>query len=186
MPISIITSKDQHSEKFRQVNPLQKVPALVIDGHTLIESLSIIHYLEETRPSYRLLPLDLMKRTKAREISEVIASGIQPLQNVGLLAHLEKGKKREWAQQWIKTGFTALETLLRDSAGKYCVGNEITIADCCLVPQVYNARLHKVDVTMFPIISRIDSELMNHEAFQDSHPLNQPDAPTDENERKMI
>lgn len=110
------------------------------DGHILIESLSIMHYLEETRPQRPILPQDVHKRAKVREICEVIASGVQPLQNLIVLIHVGEEKKKEWAQHWITRGFRAIEKLLSTSAGKYCVGDEITMADCCLVPQVFNAR----------------------------------------------
>lgn len=100
-----------------------------------------MHYLDEAYPeSYQLLPKDAIKRCKVREISEVIASGIQPIQNMGLLEHLDEDKRKEWAQFWIRRGLGAVEKLLSASAGKFCVGDEITMADCCLLPQLYNAR----------------------------------------------
>lgn len=99
-----------------------------------------MHYLEETRPQRPLLPQDVHKRCKVREICEVITSGIQPLQNLIVLIHVGEEKKKEWAQHWITRGFRAIEKLLSTSAGKFCVGDEISMADCCLVPQVFNAR----------------------------------------------
>lgn len=81
-----------------------------------------------------------MERCKVREISEVIASGIQPIQNTGVLHYLDEAERGEWAKHWITRGFDAVEKLLSSSAGKFCVGDEITMADCCLIPQVYNAR----------------------------------------------
>lgn len=110
------------------------------DGHTLIESVAIMHYLEETRPQRPLLPQDVHKRAKTREVCEVITAGIQPLQNLIVLIHVGEEKKKEWAQHWITRGFRAIEKLLSTSAGKFCIGDEITMADCCLVPQVFNAR----------------------------------------------
>lgn len=99
-----------------------------------------MHYLEETRPQRSLLPQDVHKRCKVRELCEVITSGIQPLQNLIVLIHVGEEKKKEWAQHWITRGFRAIEKLLSTSAGKFCVGDEISMADCCLVPQVFNAR----------------------------------------------
>lgn len=165
-PISLIKSGgEQHCNEYREVNPMEQVPALQIgeyldcefcisyilinivsnlymyvDGHTLIESLAIMHYLEETRPQRPLLPQDVHKRAKVREICEIICSGIQPLQNLIVLIHVGEEKKKEWAQHWITRGFRAVEKVLSTSAGKYCVGDEISMADCCLVPQVFNAR----------------------------------------------
>lgn len=130
-----------------------------------------------------------------REICEVIVSGIQPLQNLSVLIHVGEEKKDEWAKHWINRGFRAVEKLLGKlttihiylalhfdnfsgaSAGKYCVGDELTLADCCLVPQVFNARRFHVDLRPFPIILRIDRELERHPAFLAAHPSNQPDCP---------
>lgn len=102
--------------------------------------MAIMHYLEETRPQRPLMPQDVHKRCKVREICEVITAGIQPLQNLVVLIHVGEEKKKEWAQHWITRGFRAVEKLLSTSAGKFCVGDEVTMADCCLVPQVFNAR----------------------------------------------
>lgn len=98
-----------------------------------------------------------------------------------MLAHIDKGKKKEWSQYWINRGLTAVEQLLSASAGKYCVGDEITLADCCLIPQLFNARLFGIDLNQFPTILRIDKELENHPAFTAAHPTNQPDCELDEN-----
>ncbi|KAH8351044.1 hypothetical protein KR084_000765 [Drosophila pseudotakahashii] len=199
-PISLIKSGgEQHCNEYREVNPMEQVPALQIgkfswlplpsktilfflflpspDGHTLIESVAIMHYLEETRPQRPLLPQDVHKRAKVREIVEIICSGIQPLQNLIVLIHVGEEKKKEWAQHWITRGFRAVEKALSTSAGKYCVGDEISMADCCLVPQVFNARRFHVDLRPYPIILRIDRELESNPAFRAAHPSNQPDCP---------
>lgn len=103
-----------------------------------------MHYLDEAYPTtISLLPKDVIKRCKVREISEMIASGIQPLQNVGLLHYLDRAKRKDWAQFWIIQGFGAVEKLLSTSAGKFSVGDEISMADCCLVPQIYNAQRYR-------------------------------------------
>lgn len=115
-----------------------QVPALRIDGVTLSQSLAIIEYLEETRPSPALLPRDPVQRARCRMISDHITSGIQPLQNLAVLKKVGDGSQ-EWAQHFITRGFQALEQLLQDTAGRYCVGDEVTMADLCLVPQVANA-----------------------------------------------
>lgn len=127
-----------------ELNPTKYVPVLQIDGHVLIESLAIMQYLEETRPEPSLMPKDFFKRAQVRAICDVIVSGIQPLQNSGPLKLIDEytnKKSHEWAQHWIMNGFAALEKLLLVSAGTYCVGDEITLADCCLLPQVRNARM---------------------------------------------
>nr|CAD7430058.1 unnamed protein product [Timema monikensis] len=177
-PVSLIKGGgEQHCNEYRDINPMEQVPALHIDGHTLVESLSIMHYLEETRPARPLMPQDVHKRAKVREVCEVIASGIQPLQNLIVLIYVGEEKKKEWAQHWITRGFRAVEKLLSSCAGKFCVGDEMSLADCCLVPQVFNARRFHVDLRPFPIILRIDRELENHPAFRAAHPSNQPDCP---------
>ncbi|KAH9628273.1 hypothetical protein HF086_017348 [Spodoptera exigua] len=146
---------EQHCNEYREVNPMEQVPSLCIDGHTLVESLNIMHYLEETRPNQRpLMPQDCFKRAKVREICEVISSGIQPLQNLIVLIYVGEEKKKEWAQHWITRGFRAVEKLLSACAGKF-----------------------HVDLRPFPIILRIDRELENHPAFRAAHPSSQPDCP---------
>ncbi|KAF6216570.1 hypothetical protein GE061_000913 [Apolygus lucorum] len=119
-PISLIKSGgEQHYNEYREINPMEHVPALQIDGHTLIESLNIMHYLEETRPQRALMPQDVYKRAKVREVCDVIASGIQPLQNLVVLIYVGEEKKREWAQHWITRGLRAVEKLLSSTAGKF-------------------------------------------------------------------
>ncbi|XP_053553345.1 maleylacetoacetate isomerase isoform X3 [Bombina bombina] len=166
----------QLSDEYKEVNPMQQVPALRIDGITLSQSLAIIEYLEETRPNPPLLPKDPKKRAQVRMISDHIASGIQPLQNLSALQRIGNTKD-EWAQYFIIRGFQALEKILKDTAGRYCVGDEVTMADLCLVPQVANAERFKIDLTPYPTITRINQSLLQLEAFQVSHPSRQPDTP---------
>ncbi|CAD6995057.1 probable maleylacetoacetate isomerase 2 [Ceratitis capitata] len=169
---------DQHTKEYSSVNPMHQVPTLVIDGHTIIESIAIINYLEETRPLPPLLPRDTYSRAKVREIVDIIASGIQPLQNLKVQKYIGKDKRKEWVQHWINSGFGALEKRLSTSAGKYCVGDEFSLADCCLMPQVFNAKKSEIDMRQYPIISRIETELEAVPAVIAAHPLNQPDCPT--------
>ncbi|XP_073465222.1 maleylacetoacetate isomerase isoform X2 [Aquarana catesbeiana] len=176
-PINLIKDGGQQlTDEFKRVNPMLQVPALRIDGVTLSQSLAIIEYLEETRPSPALLPRDPVQRARCRMISDHITSGIQPLQNLAVLKKVGDGSQ-EWAQHFITRGFQALEQLLQDTAGRYCVGDEVTMADLCLVPQVANADRFKVDMAPYPTISRINQSLMKLEAFQVSHPSRQPDTP---------
>ncbi|XP_070610295.1 maleylacetoacetate isomerase isoform X2 [Erythrolamprus reginae] len=177
--VSINLIKDggqQMSSGFQAVNPMQQVPAIIIDGITLSQSIAIIEYLEDSRPLPRLLPQDPKMRAVVRMISNHIASGIQPLQNLAVLQQMGE-KKQDWAQGVISQGFKALEQILQETAGRYCVGDEVTMADLCLVPQVYNAERFKVDLTPYPTISRINKALLELEAFQSSHPSRQPDTP---------
>ncbi|XP_039739846.1 maleylacetoacetate isomerase isoform X3 [Pteropus medius] len=147
---------------------------LIKDGG---QQLAIIEYLEETRPTPRLLPRDPKKRASVRMISNLIAGGIQPLQNLSVLKEVGQEKQLAWAQKTISSGFNALEQILQSTAGKYCVGDEVSMADLCLVPQVANAERFKVDLTLYPTISHINKSLLALEAFQVSHPSRQPDTP---------
>lgn len=179
-PVNLIKDGGQQlSKEFTEMNPMQQVPSLQIDGITLSQSLAIIQYLDETRPKPKLLPEDAKKRAHVRMISDLIASGIQPLQNLTILQRLGDGERLGWAQSHITKGFNALEQILQNTAGRYCVEDEVSMADLCLVPQVYNAERFKVDLTPFPTITRINHALMELEAFQVSHPSQQPDTPTD-------
>ncbi|XP_034015407.1 maleylacetoacetate isomerase isoform X2 [Thalassophryne amazonica] len=177
VPVNLIKDGGQQlTEKYKALNPMQQVPAVEIDGITISQSLAIIQYIDETRPGLPLLPADPKKRAQVRMISDVIASGIQPLQNLHVLNKVG-AEKLQWAQYFIERGLQALEPILKQTAGKYCVGNEISMADICLVPQVYNAERFKVDVGCYPTIKRLNQTLLEMEAFQASHPTCQPDTP---------
>ncbi|XP_068729460.1 maleylacetoacetate isomerase-like [Montipora capricornis] len=175
--VNLLKAENQELE-YKKLNPIGQVPALVIDGHTLADSLTIMEYLDETRPEPPLFPKnDPYKKALVRQISHCIASGIQPLQNLSVLRYLGDDRKAEWGHHFINKGFQNLEKILEGTSGKYCVGDEITMADICLVPQVYNANRFKVDMSPFPIISRINEALLQLDAFKASHPSKQPDCP---------
>ncbi|XP_033498646.1 maleylacetoacetate isomerase isoform X2 [Epinephelus lanceolatus] len=178
-PVNLIKDGGQQlTEQYKALNPMQQVPAVEIDGITLSQSLAVIQYIDETRPGPRLLPVDPKKRAQVRMISDVIASGIQPLQNLYVIQKIG-AEKVQWAQHFIERGFQALEPILKQTAGKYCVGDEISMADICLVPQVYNAERFKVDVGQYPTIKRLNQTLLEIEAFKVSSPSCQPDTPAD-------
>uniref|UniRef100_A0A3Q3VLF6 Maleylacetoacetate isomerase n=1 Tax=Mola mola TaxID=94237 RepID=A0A3Q3VLF6_MOLML len=178
-PVNLIKDGGQQlTEPFKVLNPMQQVPALEIDGITLSQSLAVIQYIDETRPGPRLLPADPKKRAQVRMISDVIASGIQPLQNLHVIQKIG-AEKVQWAQHFIHRGFQALEPILKQTAGKYCVDDEISMADICLVPQVYNAERFKVDMERYPTIKRLNEALLEIDAFRVSHPSRQPDTPED-------
>lgn len=168
---------EQHSAEFIKLNPMEQVPALVHNGETFTQSLAIIEYLDDKFPEPRLLPREPAQRAKARAVAELIASGIQPLQNLNVLLRLDESKRNEWSVHFITKGFKALEATLAKTAGKYCIGDEVTIADTCLVPQVYNANRFKVDMTQFPTLSRVSAALESLPAFKSAHPSRQPDTP---------
>jgi maleylacetoacetate isomerase len=174
----------QLKDEYAALNPMKEVPTLVIDGHTLTQSLAIIEYIDETRGGTALMPVDPLTRARVRALSDIVAQGIQAVQNLRVLlkamtlvAEDEKTKtKIAWGKHWIQQGFVALERMLEHTAGTYCVGDAVTMADLCLVPQVYNARRFKVDLSAFPLISRIDATLSALPAFVAAHPDKQPDA----------
>ncbi|KAK7904703.1 hypothetical protein WMY93_017310 [Mugilogobius chulae] len=179
IPVNLIKDGgQQHTQQYKELNPMQQVPAVEIDGVTISQSLAIIQYIDETRPGTPLLPSDPKKRAQVRMISDLIASGIQPLQNLSVIQKIG-AEKVQWAQHFISRGFQALEPILRETAGKYCVGNEISMADICLVPQVYNAERFKVDIEQFPTIKRLNATLVEIDAFRISHPSCQLDTPED-------
>jgi len=177
-PVNLIKEGGEHlSDNFLTINPFGQVPALHINGKTLIQSPSILEYLEETRPSPPLLPADPLERATVRSICECIGSGIQPLQNLSTMMKLEESIRLEWCQFWIKKGFAALEKLLAKTSGKYAFGDGVTLADCYLLPQVYNANRFKVDLLPYPTINKIVAALEQLDAFQVSNPSKQPDCP---------
>lgn len=167
---------EQLKNEYRRLNPMMQVPTLKIDGLSLTESVAIIEYLEESRPQRPLLPRDPVARASIRELVNIVAAGIQPVQNLRVLRKHGIEQKVDWGQWAINHGFKALEAKLQKTAGKYCYGDEITLADLFLVPQVYNANRFKVDMSQYPTISRIDAALASIPEFQRAHPDEQPDA----------
>ncbi|XP_028395946.1 LOW QUALITY PROTEIN: maleylacetoacetate isomerase-like [Dendronephthya gigantea] len=170
----------QFSDEYSKLNPIHALPTLLIDNLTLTQSISILEYLEETRPEPPLLPPnDPAKRAAVRQIVFAIAMDTQPVQNLSVLKKVGDEKKVEWAHYFIDKRFEGIEEMLKKTSGKYCVGDEITMADLCLVPQVFNANRFKVDMTKFPRISEINDRLMEIDAFKVGHPFRQPDCPDD-------
>jgi maleylacetoacetate isomerase len=181
--VSIHLTKDggrQHSPEFHAVNPQERVPALKLDEDVLLQSLAIIEYLDEVHPDPALLPADAVERAKVRAVAQIIACDIHPLNNTGPLNYLrhvlkaDKAAVEAWYHHWVITGFEAVEALIRP--GPYTFGSHVTLADICLVPQVYNARRLKVPLDRFPKITAVDAALMQLPAFDAARPELQPDA----------
>jgi maleylacetoacetate isomerase len=167
--------------EFRAINPQMRVPALKLDsGDVLIQSLAIIEYVDEIHPQPPLLPRDPLERAKVRALAQVIACDIHPLNNVGPLRYLksvmgqEQAKIDAWYHHWIIEGFDAIEAMLRPAP--YACGTEVTLADICLVPQVYNARRLKVPLERFPKIVAVDAACGKLAPFDKARPESQPDA----------
>ena len=167
--------------EYRTVNPQMRVPALKLDtGDVLIQSLAIIEYLDEAYPQPPLLPQDLIARAKVRAVAQVIACDIHPLNNVGPLRYLKNALGQAqaqidtWYHHWILDGFEALESFI--SGAPYACGKDVTLADVCLVPQVYNARRFNVPLDRFPKIVAVEAACNALPAFEQARPENQPDA----------
>jgi len=179
VPIHLVKNGgEQHSDMYKNLNPMAQVPTLIDGDFQLTQSMAIIEYLEERYPeNHALFPGDAQAKARVRQVCEIINSGIQPVQNLNVLQRLDADKKVEWAHHYIARGFDALEQLLESTAGQYCVGDRVTAADACLVPQVMNAERFKVDMAKYPLISRINAELKLMDAFIVSDPSNQVDCP---------
>jgi maleylacetoacetate isomerase len=181
---SIHLSRDggaQWSEAFRAINPQKRVPALALStGEILLQSLAIIEYLDEVYPEHPLLPAEAIERAQARAIAQICACDIHPLNNLVAMNYLKGPLKHvqaevdEWYRHWVTQGFDAIEALLRP--GPYALGAHVTLADICLVPQVFNARRFQVDMTRYPKITAVDAACLKVPAFDKARPENQPDA----------
>jgi maleylacetoacetate isomerase len=175
---------EQHQAAYRKINPLGLVPALVHNGVTVVQSMTICEYLEETFAGPSLLPADAAARARVRGIAQSIASEIQPMNNVGVMNYLKDAMSQSgigvnaWYRHWIARGFSAIETWLDGSTdtGECCHGDSPGLADCFLVPQVYNAERFSCDMTPYPTINRIVAACRGLSAFQAAAPENQPDA----------
>ena len=175
---------EQHAASFRQRNPARQVPVLEDGPLTLTQSLAIIEYLEETHPTPALLPRDAPGRARVRALALSIACDIHPLNNLRVMRYLKSpleiddARRDEWSRHWIALGFAALEATLAqwDTTGDYCYGDAPTVADCCLVPQVFNAQRINCPLDPYPIIGRIYEHCMRQEVFAHAAPAAQSDA----------
>jgi maleylacetoacetate isomerase len=176
---------EQHAEAFRAINPQELVPVLGHGQRLIRQSLAIIEYLDETWPGSPLLPATARDRARVRALAQVVACDIHPLNNLRVLQYLEREAKMPqperdaWVQHWVALGLHAMESLLADhpATGDFCEGEAPGLADCCLVPQVYNARRFAVDLAPYPSVVRIDAACREHPAFVQAAPERQPDAP---------
>ncbi|MEQ9815720.1 MAG: maleylacetoacetate isomerase [Azospirillaceae bacterium] len=177
--------KEHKAPDYLALNPQGLVPTLIDDDGTVVtQSLAQMEYLEETRPEPPLLPGDAAGRARVRALSQVIACEIHPVNNLRILLYLVKTlevgeeAKNAWYLHWVKEGFDALESMLSSSAatGRFCHGDRPTIADACLVPQVFNAERFGFDIAPYPTIARINAEMLSLPALSGTAPGDQPDA----------
>ena len=175
---------EQFAPDYVARNPAAAVPLLDDGGLAISQSLAIIEYLEETNPEPALLPDDPFARARVRSLAQTIACEIHPLNNLRVLKHLatlfgaDEAQKKAWYQHWMAEGFRILETRLsgEGDTGAFCHGDTPGLADCCLVPQVFNAERFAVDLTPFPTILRIRNTCEALPAFAQAHPSRQADA----------
>lgn len=172
----------QREPAYRAVNPQGLTPALDLgDGHVLTQSLAILEWLEETRPQPPILPRSALDRATVRAMANIVACDIHPLNNTRVGARLkalglDDAAVTDWIRGWIAEGFDALEPMVARDAGMFAFGDSPTIADCCLVPQVYSANRFKLDLTPWPAIAGVAERTTMHPAFAAAHPSRQPDA----------
>jgi len=175
---------EQHSPGYMAVNPQQLVPTLEVDGETISQSLAIMEWLEERHAEPALLPEDPIARARARQIALIVACEMHPLNNLRVLQYLQgplgidDAAKRNWYQHWVTEGFASVEGLLRQRAvpADYCVSAEPTIADICVVAQVFNAERFACNMAPFLLIRGISERCLALPAFDRARPENQPDA----------
>jgi maleylpyruvate isomerase len=174
----------QFSEAYTKLNANALVPTLLDGDHALNQSLAIVEYLDETHPQPPLLPGTALDRAYVRALSQAIACDIHPLNNLRVLKYLKhtlgasEEAKDAWYKHWVELGLTSLNTTLEreGKAGRFCFGDTPTLADICLVPQVFNAQRFQIDVARFPVIARVFDSCMAETAFQKAAPKAQPDA----------
>ncbi len=183
-PVFVHLAKGEHRKpEYAKVNAQALVPTLELDdGTRLNQSLAIIEFLEEKHPNPALLPKDALARSRVRSLSYLIASEIHPLNNMRVLQHLKNalGQSQEqidtWYRHWIADGLAKLEAELSGGKGKYSHGESPTMADCCLVPQIFNAKRYNCDLAPYPRTMHVFEQCMKLEAFDTAQPAKQPDA----------
>ncbi len=175
---------DQHRPEYAATHPQRLIPVLQHGQRMIRQSLAIIEYLDELWPDPPLLPSAPRERAQARALALLVACDIHPLNNLRVLQYLEReynapvSERDAWIRHWIEEGFRAFEAMLVEdlSRGELCEGDAPGLADCCLIPQVYNARRFGVDLEPYPNIRRIEAACLALPAFDAARPENQPDA----------
>lgn len=178
-PIHLVNNGgEQHEKAYEEINPQQLVPTLIDNGDVLTQSLAIIEYLEETNFYPSLMPQGALARANVRSITQIISCDIHPLNNLRVLNYLQdsfgasKSQKLDWYRHWIKLGFDAIEKRISGfpRTKPVCYGSEITIADICLIPQVYNAKRFDCPLDNYPLINEINEYCLSLEPFAKAAP----------------
>lgn len=185
--VSVHLLKDggkQFTPEYEAMNPMRQVPTLehrlpTGERRLLGQSVAIMEYLEELHPEPAMLPADALGRARVRQLVETINSGIQPLQNLSVMAKVREEYKADagaWTRYWVARGLQALEAEVKVTAGRYCYGDQVTLADACLVPQLGAAQRFGVELTPYPTLVAIGERLHALESVQKAQPSLQPDA----------
>jgi maleylpyruvate isomerase len=173
---------EQGTAEYRAIAPHALVPALRHDGGTIVESLAIIEWLDARWPDPALVPADPDAAARVRAMALLVACDIHPLNNLRVMDVLRDdfgascAEVTRWMAHWMGEGLAALEVLVAEGGGQYCHGDTPTIADCCLVPQLFNARRFAVDLAPYPRLVAIEQAALQHQAFAAAHPSAQPGA----------
>lgn len=180
IPIHLLNQGgEQHTATYRKINPQGLVPTLETDGMLLTQSLAIIEYLDELHPTPALLPADPYQKALVRAFALSIAADIHPLGNLRVLQYLthafsiSEDQKKQWILHWVNKGLTALEEQLqaRDVRSDFCFGNQPSLADICLVPQLFNARRFNCDLNLYPTLVKIDGNCQQLSAVKQAWPV---------------
>jgi maleylacetoacetate isomerase len=182
VPVHLLNNGgEQHKPDYKAANPQELVPTLADGAVTIGQSLAILEYLEEKYPVPPLLPETPEQRAAVRQMALLVACDIHPLNNLSVMQYLEKELQADevardrWYAHWINEGLKALEILVTRYGGIYCYGDTVTMADMCLVPQLYNARRRNLDLAAYPRLLAIDAVCAKLPAFFAAHPDQQPD-----------
>lgn len=173
-PVDLLDSAQKRAD-YRARNPQGFVPMLEVDGRPITQSLAIIGWLDREFPEPPLLPADTFERADVVAMAMAIVADVHPLNNLRVLKNLKalgvpEQARDDWVRHWITEGFAALEAIAARQAGRHLFGDTVTVADVCLVPQMYNARRFEVDLDPYPALVKADAEAAALDAFAAAHP----------------